>query len=270
MTEPFELFFTEGFAATWHARHHGDLERDFAWGSLDASQFEPSMVERARLAWTQQTLSEYGTSVSMAQLVEALARASAPIDLIAMASHFVTQELTHAELYARLTTRLGGGTPLRFDPASLGAAMPADLTAHERATALVVQLCCIGETFSMPMLAAGLQVSDHPLVRSVLERVVAEESVHGRLGWLYLDWVGDELTDGERERLGRMASKTLADLSRQWPTTDTRLAQGVPLTQLNRLGWVDPGTYRRRATEVILEHVIRPLSKYGIIAGLGG
>lgn len=263
---PFELFFTDGPAAKWHARASGDLEHAFPWATLEASAFEAPLVERARWAWTQQSLSEYGTSVSMTQLVEALARACAPIDLISMASHFVTQELEHAELYARLAMRLGGGTPTPFEPSKLGITPSrTDLTPTERANEFIVQLCCVGETFSMPMLAAGLQLTDHPLVRAVLERVVSEESMHGRLGWLYLDWAGDELSLEERTRLGQLASATLSQLARQWPQTE-RVAAGVPVAQLNRLGWVDPAAWRRRALEVIETSVIAPLAKYGIVA----
>lgn len=268
MSQPFELCFTEGQAAAWHARASGDLERAFPWESLDPGRFSPALVERARWAWTQQSLSEYGTSVSMAQLVEALARAGAPIDLIGMASRFVTQELEHAELYARLAMRLGGGAPLTFEATKLGITPSrADLTHTERANEFVVQLCCVGETFSMPMLAAGLRPDDHPLVRAVLERVVAEEAMHGRLGWLYLDWVAEELSEPEKSRLGQLASQTLAQLARQFPHGQT-LAPGVSPSELNQLGWLDPQAWRLRALEVIEASVLAPLRRYGISASL--
>ncbi len=265
MTEPFELFFTTGHAATLHARRHGGLERDFDWASLCAAHLDPALVPRARAAWTQQALSEYGTAVSMTQLLEALARAAMPLDLITLAATAVTHELEHAELYSRLAMSLGGGAPLPFEPTSLGLPTPTVGDPVQRANELMVKLCCVGEAFSFPMLAAGLEAPLQPLVRAVLERVVAEEALHGRLGALYLEWVAEELRDDERVRLGAVATQMLASLARQLPVSDA-LAPGVPEAQLRSLGWLDPATWRQRAHQTMHEAVIAPLSKHGIVA----
>lgn len=265
MTEPFELFFTNGHATALHARRHGELERGFDWSSLEASGFDATLVPRARLAWTQQALSEYGTAISMTQLLEALARASMPLDLITLAATCVTQELEHAELYSRLAMQLGGGAPVAFEPGALGLPAPTTGDPVQRANELMVRLCCVGEAFSFPMLAAGLEHALHPLVRAVLERVVAEESLHGRLGMLYLEWVDDELGDAERARLGEVATQMLGSLARQLPERDA-LAPGVPLEQLQALGWLDPASWRRRAHQAMREAVIVPLARFGIVA----
>jgi hypothetical protein len=265
VSAPFELFFTNGHAAALHARRHGELERGFDWASLEASAFDPTLVPRARAAWTQQALSEYGTAVSMTQALEALARAAMPLDLITLTAASITHELEHAELYSRLAMSLGGGTEVSFASHTLGVPTPVVSDPLQRANELMVRLCCVGEAFSFPMLAAGLDAPLHPLVRVVLERVVAEESLHGRLGTLYLEWVADELTDGERARLGTVATQMLSTIARQLPASDA-LAPGVPLEQLRSLGWLDPATWRRRAHQVMREAVIGPLSRFGIVA----
>jgi hypothetical protein len=267
VTQPFELYFTDGHATALHARRHGELERGFDWASLTEGDFDPALVPRARAAWTQQALSEYGTAVSMTQLLEALARAAMPLDLLTLAATSVTQELEHAELYSRLAMSLGGGAVVAFEPDSLGLPTPASANAAQRANELMVRLCCVGEAFSFPMLAAGLEAPLHPVVRAVLERVVAEESLHGRLGTLYLEWVADELTDDERTRLGAVATQMLAHLGRQLPATDA-LAPQVPLEQLRSLGWLDPAGWSRRARDVMRDAVVVPLARFGIVANL--
>lgn len=272
--EPFELFFSEGFGASWHARDGKDLGRAYDWQSLDPRGFEPRLVEAVRSAWTHQALAEYGTAVSMAQLLEALCRARVPVDLLAMASTFCTEELSHAELYARLAMQMGGGTPVLFAPEKLGIALAPDLTLEQRANELVVRLCCVGEAFSMPMLAAGLQVSTQPLVREVLQRVVREEALHGRLGWLYLDWVSDQLSDAERTRLGGVARDMVNVLAAQWlPLRKEGGEHGVTsagfnIGTLHGLGWLAGPAYRAQARSTLEAAVVAPLARHGIAVDL--
>jgi hypothetical protein len=260
--ELFQLLLTDGPATTWHQRNVGDFERAFDWSSLRPEAYAAKVVERARLAWTHQALSEYGTAVSMTQLVDALARALAPIDLITMAATFATQELAHAELYSRLAMTMGGGAPVELDPAQLGVRLgDTQRSPREHANELVVLLCCVGEAFSCPMLSAGIGPGTHPLVRAVLEHVVREEALHARLGWLYLDWVSDELSTQERERLAKVAGTMLERVADTLPKAS---AAAVPDEELAALGWLNAVSYRARALRAVQEVVVAPLAERGI------
>src|SRR4051794_8195753 len=73
---------------------------------------------------------------------------------------------------------LGGGAPIPFSPDGLGVKLDPALDPRQRANELVLRLCCVGEAFSFPMLAAGLEGVRHALVREVLERVVRDEALH--------------------------------------------------------------------------------------------
>ena len=46
-------------------------------------------------------------------------------------------------------------------------------TALQVATELVVRVCCVGEAFSLPMLAGSRSAASHPVTRAVLDRYAA-------------------------------------------------------------------------------------------------
>ena len=194
----------------------GNIDRDFPWDALDPSQFEPRQLELARVAWTNSAFNEFCTATAMGQIVEVMGRANVPIDLWGIAASFPLEELLHVELFSRLTMRLGGGVPIVYDPDDLVLTFEPGLTPLQQANELIVRVCCVGEVFSLPMLVASMRAATNPLIRAVLEQVVRDEAMHGKLGWMYLDWVAPSLDEDERARLGRAAADTAAGMRRLW------------------------------------------------------
>src|SRR5690606_8411234 len=96
----------------------------------------------------------------------------------------------------------------------------------ERASELVVRTCCVGEAFSVPMLATAMQSAAHPLTRAVLERIVKDEAPHGRFGFLYLEWLADELDGAERDRLAGVALAMLRAFGPYWTRLTSRVHEG--------------------------------------------
>src|SRR5262249_17464725 len=142
--------------------------------------------------------------------------AKAPIDLVGMASDFIADEILHVELTSRIAMELDGGAPIEVDFETLGPAPPSHATPLQRASDLAIRLCCVSEAFSLPMLAGVMRSAAHPLTHAVLEVIVRDEAPHGRLGWLYLDWVAERMDDAERKRLAAAALETLRTLSPVW------------------------------------------------------
>lgn len=203
--------------------------------------------------------------------MSALLAARAPIDLIGMASDFVADELLHVELTSRIAMELGGGAPLEVDFDALGIAPDPALTAVQRASEIVVRACCVGEAFSLPMLALTHASAAHPLTKAVLHRIVQDEAPHGRFGWLYLDWIADELDADERARLGAIARCALADLAPIWQRLSSRAADGVTtegyrVAHVHELGWAESSAYAVRVCEAIEHEVVAPLARHGIDA----
>lgn len=263
----FGVSFTRGAALRLHKRLR--IDEDYPWESLDASRYPPLLVARARRGWTENAFNEYCTFAVMGELLQSLALARAPLDLWTMACDFPREEALHVELCARVAERLGGLHPLRFDPDHVRVQFDPSLTPAERATELVVRVCCVGEAFSLPMLTGAMKSATHPLTRAVLTTIVKDEASHGRFGWLYLDHVSATLKPAERERLGRVARETLDQYRPLWERLTSRVQNGVTsegflLAHVHELGWMESGAYASLARETVEREVIAPLARHGI------
>ncbi|MFT3769529.1 MAG: ferritin-like domain-containing protein [Minicystis sp.] len=226
-------------------------------------------MRRARRSWTENAFNEHCTLVALGRMLQALGEAQAPLDLLRMASRFPEEEVLHVELCARVADRLGGLIPRPFDPDAIIPPIDPSLTPRQRATELVVRICCVGEAFSLPMLAGAMKSAAHPLTRAVLETIVEDEALHGRFGYLYLQWVEPDLRPAERDRLGRAASETLASYAPLWQRLTSRVEDGVTsegflLAHVHELGWMESTAYRSVALETIERSVRAPLARFGI------
>ncbi len=267
MKEPFELDWLGGVSAKYFRKIRPGID-DFPWGTLRREDYPPLLLDRARISWTEAAYNEYTTAYAFSELILAMLEAKAPVDLVAMTGDFVADEMLHVELTSRLAMELGGGSPHRIDFGGLSQ-RPSPGPAFQRASELVVRICCVAEAFSLPMLAGCLKTAAHPLTQAVLERIVADEAPHGRVGWLYLDWANERFDDAERERLANVAVQTVRDLSPHWRRLTSRVSDGITsegflLRQVNELGWMEASAYGERARRAVREEILEPLARFGI------
>ncbi|MEQ9320930.1 MAG: hypothetical protein RIF41_17340 [Polyangiaceae bacterium] len=258
MTAPFELGWLGGAAET-HFRRKRPEALEMPWGTLAASDYAAPLVAAARRAWTQGAFSEYATGAALAALMAALLRAKAPVDLVGMAGDFVSDEMLHTELNARMAMELGGGVPCLAD---FDAMVPAIETVDPllAATELAVRICCVSEAVSSPMLAATATAASHPLTRAVLMQIAKDEPPHALLGWLVLEWAEPRLDESARAYLAAAASDQLAGLKQDWPAPP-RVASPSAVTDL---GWLPTEDYLPLAEDVVVRDVINRLAAYGI------
>jgi len=257
----FELEWLGGVAERHFRRVRPDTD-DLPWGTLDLGALRPAVRARAREMWTTMAHHEYATAIHMAQLLQLLLIGSAPLDLIGMASEFVADELRHVELCARLAMELGGATPVAVDHEATPCRFAPGLSPRQRATEAMIRISCVGESFSAPMLVGAMRAATHPLPRAALETIVREEAPHGRLGWLYLDWLGPELDPAERARLAGVATEQLRAFAPLWTPRERAPVPG--LDELRTLGWIEPARYRDAARRAALDDVVEPLARRGI------
>jgi len=268
MADLYELDWLGGASERYFRRIRPQV-LDLPWGTLDPSRYPPLLVDRARVSWTEASYNEYCTAVAFTEMLNALLAAQAPIDLIAMASDFLADEMLHTELTARVAMELGGGAPYRVHFDQLTAGVSKKLSALQRANELVVRICCVGEAFSLPMLAGCQRSASHPLTSQILQVIVEDEAPHGRFGWLYLDWIAEELDEAERTRLATKALATIRQFEPYWKrlrstVVDGRTTEGFELAHVRELGWMEAQDYAVAAQEAVLDKIVRPLARYGI------
>lgn len=164
----------------------------------------PDAAEGARWSWTQTAFSEYASAASFAEIAAALAAAGAPIDMIAAAGDFLTDEIVHVEASARIAAALGGGVVLEVDLERL--VRPAiSIDPRMRAAELLVRTSCVGEALTVPLLKLARELSGSIVVAAAIRKITQDEALHAQLGAWFLDWGDTWLDDDARRHLGAVA-----------------------------------------------------------------
>jgi hypothetical protein len=233
------------------------------WGTIDLSRYPDVYGVEARAIWTNGTFTEYASAAAFSTLTGALLECGAPVDLIATCADIVVDELFHVELSARLTMELGGALPVEFDLAQIAPVTTPDLRPIARAAELAIVTSCVSESLSVPAMARSRVLAAEPLVRAVLDRLLADEGVHARLGFWFLDWASEQLTAGERAHLARVAEDTIETYAPLWrdpPCDACPLPRGLA-------GHDERGKQDLR--DAVERAIARPLARHGILLDAG-
>ena len=107
------------------------------------------------------------------------------------------------------------------------------------------------------------------LFKQVFEQIVKDEALHGRLGFLYLEWADEFLDEEERSRLAYCAGDTLLQLSQLWRNLKSRVvgdrtSEGYKIEDIHKLGWMVSSEYRQVAEDSVRKEVVKPLGEFGI------
>ena len=243
-----------------YRRLRPEIER-MPWGSLDPRAHAADAVAEARLVWTFAAFQEHRTGAACAATLQALITSRAPLDLVVMASRFPVDEMAHVEMCARLAAALGGAVALAYDPDDQVVRPPPEHRPALRCAELVVRAFCVGEAVSIPLLREAARRAAHPLIHAVLARIARDEAAHGRFGWIYLDWLGAELSDADRAYLAVCAGSEIGKLEGTWQSVVRRAeVKGAG----EALGWLPNETYLASAHRALDREVKQPLAERGI------
>jgi hypothetical protein len=255
--EPFELSMLGGTIERRYNQQRAKL--DFPWGSLAEAKLPPELLEDARAVWTRLAFVEYRSAAGMNAVTETMIAARAPLDLTAVASGFASDELSHAEMCARVLAELGGSEPLIHRSCDLIWQKPSMRMAPlMRAADIVVRVFCVAEAFALPMAQTTARLSaEMPLVGEVLHRIAKDEAAHASFGWIFMDWASQWLTDKQREHLTRAAQETI-DAYRELVSDRSDHHSAT-------LGWLSDHDFRAFGEQALANDVCEPLRARGIM-----
>ena len=253
----FELSWRGGAtAARLHRRRPGG--ESLPWGTLELARYPDAHGIEARKIWSNGTFTEYASAAAFSALTTTLLECNAPIDLVAMAADIVVDEMFHVELSARLTMELGGAVAIDFPLEHIAPLTTPGVRPIMKAAELALVTSCVGESLSVPAMARSRVLACEPLVRAVLDQLLADEGPHARLGFWFFDWAAEQLDDHERAALATLAIETIEVYAPLWqdaPCTTCPLPVG--------LGGHD-NTGKRDLREAVVHAIATPLARYGI------
>jgi hypothetical protein len=255
--EPFVLSILGGTTERRFNRMRDAL--DLPWGALAEADIPEELREEARETWTRITYVEYRSASSMSAVAEALIAARAPLDLSGIASSFAYDELSHAEMGARVVAELGGATPFLYPPQDLFYKRP---TTRQRplvrATEIVARVFCVAEAFALPMAQVATKAAkDVPLIHDVLHRISKDEASHAGFGWIFMDWVAQFLSARDRAYVAKAAQQSI-DVYRD-------LVENRPDRHSATLGWLSDIEFKTNGRRTLEMDVIKPLRARDII-----
>ena len=229
---------------------------DLPWDSFDVTRIAPddAGLLEARAVWTNGVFTEYASGAAFSALALALMQAQAPVDLSAAAADFAVDEMMHVALVSKLVMALGGAAPYVADLSALAPTTYGDRPLV-RAAEIAVKVSCVGEALSLPALTASHRGAEHPLSKAVLARLRHDEGPHAAIGHWFLAWAGSQLSRGDREYLGQVASQALQVYAPLW------LVDNQDVSVMGAHGLV---SYRRYMESAVEHRIVRRLAQAGI------
>jgi hypothetical protein len=253
---PFQLGLLGGAVERRYRHLRPELART-KWGEVEPSDLAPELLEAARTYWMAACVNEYRSAGAMADTCAALVAAQVPIDLTAVASRFVLEELSHAELAAQVVVALGGASPVAFDPAPFYPPPAGPVSPLMRAAYYVMRGFCTGESYALPVVQAATRLKMPPLIARVLSRIAKDEAAHASFGWVFFDWAGDRFDRAERAELRRLAAEGVREIE--------TITAGCRDEDEPTLGWLPQKTLASVLARATEEDVSAPLRARGLL-----
>lgn len=258
MSTQFELEWLGGPAASLFRRRRSGVE-ELPWGSIDLQSFTPAALTEARKVWTNGTFTEYASGAAFAAIATSFFECGAPIDLCAAAADFAVDELSHAEMAARLVMELGGAVPYHVNLAKVSPYLRPEASPLMRAAELVIKTSSVGEALSVPILANSMRETELPLVREILRRLTHDEGPHSALSDWFFEWASEHLSASDRERLAVIALDAVEVYAPLWKQAPCDSCKPVP-----SLGGLHYESYRSTMLNAVRTRIARPLARYQI------
>lgn len=162
-------------------------------GAFERGAYDPASVAEARARWKKRMVDEYTSSTVFSALVAQLVEANAPLDVSAVALKMAADELRHAEICGQVVLAMGGSNRARRETNVSPIAAHPGCGPEERALRNVLATC-VSEMYSVAFFVASIDLIRDPYLRAVSRELLADEVLHGRFGFYYLEgcasWLG--------------------------------------------------------------------------------
>ena len=176
---------TTPIAAEYRALIAGTARGSFEHGVLRPEAYDPASVREAGARWKKRMADEYGSTTVFSGLVAHVVEANATLDASAVVLRMAQDELRHAEICGRVVKALGSEPTVMRDTTVRPIAEHRGCSPEERALRNVL-VTALSETYSCSFFVASLDRMTDPYLRSVTRELLADEVLHGRFGFYYL------------------------------------------------------------------------------------
>ncbi|MFB6375329.1 MAG: ferritin-like domain-containing protein [Bradymonadaceae bacterium] len=229
--------------------------------------YSEKAVELARRNWRKRMVHEHDSAAVFTNLVPQMMAAEAPLDFKTVVTRCGLDELRHAGLCGQVVEFLGGEAEAEADLETRALPEHPDVDRFQAALRNVVFASCLSETVSMALLTAEREHVEEPFIDRVLKQLAGDESLHARLGWVYLA----ECIEAEPER----SREALVDyLPVAFRGFENEMLGAMPLgnapdellEEARKLGFSESARARPILFDTIHEAILPRLQEFGLSA----
>lgn len=184
---------------------------------FELAAHDPRAIARARRTWLDRMVDEHASASVFARIAIDLAEASAPIDVVAVSLRMAHDEIRHAEICGEVVRALGARPERTRDTRAPDVARHPGACPVERATRNVLVASCLSESASVAYFVAALERVTDPFLRGQIRRLLADEVLHARFGFMWLEVVSPWLAERPaiRASIGRYLRHAFAVVERE-------------------------------------------------------
>jgi hypothetical protein len=245
----------------------GDSSPEREPDELFTGEVHPRALELARENWRERMVHEHQSAAVFTQLVPQLMEAEAPLEVKTVITRSAMDELRHAGLCGQVVEYLGGEAEAEADLSVEPIPDHPDCTPRERALRNVFFASCLSETVSMALLTEERELTDDAFIDRVLRQLAADESLHARVGWIYLSECWQVMDAAAREKLNVYLPTALSYF-------ETRMLESMPvatipekiLADARKLGFSESRRARSLMYETIETIILPNLDGIGLDA----
>lgn len=149
----------------------------------------PTVDEAVRAEWLRRVEAEYRSAALTQNLTLWLMQLGAPLEFVHAGLRVVRDELSHAQLSARIYAAAGGRSSPELERDTLALVRTGDQPLEWDVLRVVVDNYCLGETAAVRLFQRLYEHAEVAQARRVLERILRDEVRHRDFGWSLLEWL---------------------------------------------------------------------------------
>lgn len=229
--------------------------------------YEPAVLAAVAGNWRMRMRQEHHSSAVFAGLLPQAMAAGAPVDVKMALLRASMDELRHAALCAEVAELLGASPEVEQEMEPEAPATHEGIGADEVFLRNVFFVGCLSETVAVALLTDEREACEEPWVRRVLTQLMGDETLHARIGWLWLQTAWDGLDADARARTNAYLPLALGYYERcMLDATSGGRLYGAQLEQARRIGFADSRVSRTLFYETMDAVVVPRLQEIGLDA----
>ncbi len=170
----------------------------------------PAALELCARNWTRRMKQEHDSAATFAAMLPQLVEAEAGVDAKVAVLRSAMDELRHAALCAEVVQYLGGDPAIETDLTVPPLAEHPGVPALEKITRNLLFVGCLSETVAVALLTNEREYVRDPYIARVLKQLAGDETLHARVGWIWLRDVWGRFDAAAKERTQAYLAVALA------------------------------------------------------------